>query len=235
LLEVGDLTVRYEGALALDGVSLMVRDGEAVSLIGPNGAGKTSLLRAISGLIPYSGTILFRGVSLGGLQPHRIVHMGVVHCPEAGELYPEMTVQENLDLGAYTMRDRRVVRENLGRVYELFPQLADRSGQIAGTLSGGERQMLAIGRSLMSRPTLLMLDEPSLGLGPILRDRIQASIQRIHREWNLSIVLVEQDSMLALEVTSRVYVMDSGRIVRDGSPEAIMRDPMIREVYLGIS
>lgn len=229
------LSVHYQGALALQSVSLRVDDGEAVSVIGPNGAGKTSLLRAISGLVPFDGDVQYGGVSLRGLRPNRILRAGVVHCPEAGELFGEMSVAENLEMGAYTVRDPRVVRESLERVHALFPRLLERRHQLASTLSGGERQMLAIARSVMSRPRLLMLDEPSLGLSPIMRDRIRESIQRIHRDWQLSIILVEQDSSLALEVAERIYVLDGGRIVKEGSPSAISQDRTIREVYLGVS
>jgi branched-chain amino acid transport system ATP-binding protein len=235
LLEVRDLSVHYQGAMALQGVSLTVQDGESVGIIGPNGAGKTSLLRAISGLVPFDGEVRFAGRSLRGLPPHRILRAGVVHCPEAGQVFGEMTVEENLELGAFTVRDARSVRESLERVYALFPRLPDRRRQVAGTLSGGERQMLALGRSLMSRPRLLMMDEPSLGLSPLMRDRIQESIREVHQVWNLSVILVEQDTALALEVGQRVYVLDSGRVVREGSPAAIAQDPMIREVYLGIA
>ncbi|MEI8188906.1 MAG: ABC transporter ATP-binding protein [candidate division NC10 bacterium] len=235
MLEVRDLSVHYLGAMALQGVSLTVQDGESIAIIGPNGAGKTSLLRAISGLVPYDGEVRYEGISLRGLPPNRILRAGVVHCPEAGQVFGEMTVEENLELGAFTVRDARLVRESLERVYALFPRLPDRRWQMAGTLSGGERQMLALGRSLMSRPRLLMMDEPSLGLSPLMRDRIQESITQVHQEWNLSVILVEQDTALALEVGQRVYVLDSGRVVREGTPALIAQDPMIREVYLGIT
>ena len=235
MLEVRDLSVHYQGALALQGVSLTVKDGESIAIIGPNGAGKTSLLRAISGLAPYDGEVRFEGVSLRGLPPNRILRAGVVHCPEAGQVFGEMTVEENLELGAFTIRDARLVRESFERVYALFPRLLDRRRQMAGTLSGGERQMLALGRSLMSRPRLLMMDEPSLGLSPLMRDRIQESIMEVHQAWNLAVILVEQDTALALEVGQRVYVLDSGRVVREGPPSIIAQDPMIREVYLGIT
>jgi branched-chain amino acid transport system ATP-binding protein len=235
LLEVRDLAVHYRGALALHGVSLTVGDGEAISLIGPNGAGKTSLLRAISGLVPYDGEVRYEGRPLRGLPPHRILRAGIVHCPEAGELFGEMSVEENLEMGAYTVHDARAIQESLERVYTLFPQLPSRRRQLAGTLSGGERQMLALGRSLMSRPRLLMMDEPSLGLSPLMRDRIQESISHIHQAWKLSIILVEQDSALALEIGQRVYVLDGGRVVKEGPPDAIAQDPTIREVYLGVA
>jgi len=235
LLDVLDLSVHYQGAVALHGVSLTVGKGEAVGIIGPNGAGKTSLLRAISGLVACEGEIRFEGSSLRGLPPNRILRAGVVHCPEAGQVFGEMTVEENLELGAFTVRDAAALRESLARVYGLFPRLSDRRRQMAGTLSGGERQMLALGRSLMSRPRLLMLDEPSLGLSPLMRDRIQESIAQVHQEWDLSVILVEQDTALALEVAQRMYVLDSGRVVREGPPAAIAQDPVIREVYLGIA
>jgi len=227
--------VHYEGALALDRVSLRVAEGEAVAVIGPNGAGKTTLLRAISGLVPWQGDILLRGRSLRGVPPNRIVRAGLVHCPEAGQLFGEMTVRENLDLGAYLFNDARQIQEDLERVYALFPRLAERANQQAATLSGGERQMLAIGRALMSRPQLLMLDEPSLGLAPIMRERIGESIRQIHQEWGLTVILVEQDSTLALEIGQRIYVLDSGRVVREGTPDELSRDPVVREVYLGVS
>lgn len=230
-----NLRIHYEGALALDGVSLTVARGEIVSVIGPNGAGKTSLLRAISGLISYEGEVQYDGVSLRGLSPDRIVRLGIVHCPEGAQLFGEMTVQENLELGAFTVKSVREVRQALDRVYTLFPALAERRHQLAGTLSGGERQMLAIGRSLMTKPKLLMLDEPSHGLAPLLRDRIQEAIQRIHMEWGASLVLVEQDYAMALEVGQRVYVLDSGRLVREGTPHVIAQDPFIKEVYLGVT
>ena len=235
LLEVKDVEVHYEGAVALDRVQLRVARGEAVAVIGPNGAGKSTLLRAISGLVPARGEIRFEGRSLLGLKPHQIVRMGIVHCPEAGQVFGEMTVEENLRLGAYTVRDGRAAADSLERVYALFPRLAERRRQTAGTLSGGERQMLAIGRSLMSRPRLLMLDEPSLGLAPLVRERIGESLQQIHREWGVTLILVEQDSALALEVGQRVYVLDSGRVVREGTPQAVREDPEVREVYLGVA
>jgi branched-chain amino acid transport system ATP-binding protein len=235
LLEVRDLSVRYHGALALHGVSLRVGEGEAVSIIGPNGAGKTSLLRAISGLVPYTGEVLLGARPLKGLAPDRIVARGIVHCPEAAQLFPEMTVAENLELGAYTTRSAAARAEAFERVHTLFPQLAERSGQQAGTLSGGERQMVAIGRSLMSHPRVLMLDEPSLGIAPMLRDRIEESIREVHRSWGLTILLVEQDTAFALDLAERVYVLDSGEVVREGSIQEVAADPAIRQAYLGVT
>jgi branched-chain amino acid transport system ATP-binding protein len=235
LLEVRDLTVSYRGALALQGVSLSVGQGESVSIIGPNGAGKTSLLRAISGLVPHRGEVRLAGRSLAGLRPERIVRLGLVHCPQAAQLFPEMSVLENLELGAFTVRNAASRREALQRVYELFPRLADRRRQRAATLSGGERQMVAIGRSLLSSPSLLMLDEPSLGLAPLVRDRIEESIRQVHRAWGLTVILVEQDTAFAMDVAERVYVLDGGQVVRQGTVAEVAGDPAIRRAYLGVA
>jgi branched-chain amino acid transport system ATP-binding protein len=235
LLEIRDLSVSYGGALALDRVSVRVDGGQVVSVIGPNGAGKTTLLRAISGLVTYDGEITYGGRTLRALKPNQIVRAGIIHCPEAGQLFGEMTVEENLKLGAFVERIANRIQESFDRVYALFPVLADRRGQQAQTLSGGERQMLAIGRSLMGRPSLLMLDEPSLGLAPIVRDRIEESIRHVHQEWGLTVVLVEQDTAFALDIAERVYVLDSGRVVKDGPAAEIARDTTIRETYLGVT
>lgn len=235
MLEIRDLSVIYGGALALDRVSVRVEEGQVVSVIGPNGAGKTSLLRAVSSLVPYQGEVRYRGEVLGGRSPDWIVRAGIIHCPEAGQLFGEMTVAENLRLGAFIERDAAKVRESLARVHALFPRLAERGGQQAQTLSGGERQMLAIGRSLMGQPSLLMLDEPSLGLAPVIRDRIEESIRQIHGEWGVTVVLVEQDTAFALDIAERVYVLDSGRVVREGPVDEIAQDSAIREAYLGVA
>jgi branched-chain amino acid transport system ATP-binding protein len=235
LLEVKALTVSYRGALALHGVSLSVGQGESVSIVGPNGAGKTSLLRAISGLVRSQGEIRLDGESIAGLAPEHVVRRGVVHCPQAAQLFPEMTVLENLDLGAFTVRDGSARREALESVFQLFPKLADRRTQRAGTLSGGERQMVAIGRSLMSRPRLLMLDEPSLGLAPLMRDRIEEAIRQVHRTWGLTVILVEQDTAFAMDIADRVYVLDGGQVVRQGPVAEIAGDPAIRKAYLGVA
>lgn len=235
LLEVKDLVVSYRGALALHGVSLSVGQGESVSIVGPNGAGKTSLLRAISGLVPCQGEVRLDGEPIDGLRPDAVVRRGVVHCPQAAQLFPEMTVLENLELGSFTIRDAADRREALQRVFELFPKLADRRAQKAGTLSGGERQMVAIGRSLMSRPRLLMLDEPSLGLAPLMRDRIEEAIRQVHRTWGLTVILVEQDTAFAMDVADRVYVLDGGEVVRHGTVAEVAGDPAIRKAYLGVA
>jgi len=235
LLEVKDLTVSYRGALALHGISLSIHQGESVSIVGPNGAGKTSLLRAISGLVRCQGEVNLDGRLITGLAPERVVRLGVVHCPQAAQLFPDMTVLENLDLGSFTIRDDTARREALQRVFELFPKLADRKKQRAATLSGGERQMVAIGRSLMSRPRLLMLDEPSLGLAPLMRDRIEEAIGQVHRTWGLTIILVEQDTAFAMDVADRVYVLDGGQVVCHGPTAEIAGDPAIRRAYLGVA
>ncbi|HEY8487201.1 MAG TPA: ABC transporter ATP-binding protein, partial [Limnochordales bacterium] len=194
MLEVRDLTVRYGGALALDGVNLQVAEGEIVAVIGPNGAGKSTLLRAVSGLVPWTGSIRFRGAELRGSSPDSIVRRGLVHCPEGGELFREMTVEENLELGAYTVADPERRRRALEGVFRLFPRLQERRRQLASTLSGGERQMLAIGRALMAEPKLLMLDEPSHGLAPVMRQRIAEAVVEVQRQWGISVLLVEQDT-----------------------------------------
>jgi branched-chain amino acid transport system ATP-binding protein len=235
LLEVKSLTVSYRGALALHGVSLDVAPGESVSIVGPNGAGKTSLLRAISGLVPCQGEVRLDGEVITGLSPERVVRRGLVHCPQAAQLFPEMTVLENLELGSFTVRDAAARREALDRVFELFPRVAERKAQRAGTLSGGERQMVAIGRSLMGRPRLLMLDEPSLGLAPLMRDRIEEAIRQVHRTWGLTVILVEQDTAFAMDIADRVYVLDGGQVVRHGPVAEIAGDPAIRRAYLGVA
>ena len=235
LLEVKNLTVSYRGAIALHGVSLSVGQGESVSIVGPNGAGKTSLLRAISGLVRCQGEVRLDGQPITGLTPERVVRRGVVHCPQAAQLFPDMTVLENLELGSFTVRDAAARREALQRVFELFPKLAERKTQRAGTLSGGERQMVAIGRSLMSRPRLLMLDEPSLGLAPLMRDRIEDAVRQVHRTWGLTVILVEQDTAFAMDVADRAYVLDGGEVVRHGPVAEIAGDPAIRRAYLGVA
>jgi len=220
--------------MALAGVSISVEQGEAISVIGPNGAGKTSLLRAVSGLVAYGGDVVYEGRSLKGLTPDRIVRAGIVHCPETGHLFGEMTVQENLELGAFAVRERGALAASLDRVFTLFPRLGERRRQRSATLSGGERQMAAIGRSLMAAPAVLMLDEPSLGLAPLIRDRIEESIRQVHAEWRVAVILVEQDTTFALDLAERVYVLDSGSVVRHGPVAEVAGDPVIRETYLGL-
>jgi len=233
LLEVKDLTVYYDGALALNGVSLRVEDKKFVSVVGPNGAGKTTLLRAISGLEkPDSGTIIFDGERIDKLPAYNIVKKGIVHCPERRRPFPEMTVFENLKMGAYLRRDKEVAKD-METSFQLFPVLKERIGQEARTLSGGEQQMLAIARALMSRPKLLLIDEPSLGLAPILKDKMFDAIKKIQLS-GVTVLLVEQDVSVAMGLSDRIYVLAHGRIVTEGTSEQLMKDRDVREVYLGI-
>jgi branched-chain amino acid transport system ATP-binding protein len=233
LLQIGDLTVRYGAIEALSGVSLEVSEGEVVTLIGANGAGKSTLLMTVSGLLRgVSGSMWFAGRDITRAAPHRIVRMGVAHVPEGRRVFGDLTVEDNLNLGAYARRASREVREDRARVYALFPQLAQRRGQRAGTLSGGEQQMLAIGRGLMARPRLLLLDEPSLGLAPVLVHDIFEALQKINRD-GATILLVEQNAHMALRVAARGYVLESGRLTLSGPARELEGNPKVREAYLG--
>ena len=231
MLEVKDLTVHYDKALALDHVTLNVERNEVVAVLGANGAGKSTLLRAISGLVRGTGEILFDGARLDVLHRHEIVKAGVVHCPEARRLFPEMTVFDNLLLGAYLRKGRRQIDEDRARVYDLFPMLKERSKQVASTLSGGEQQMVAIGRALMSNPKLLMLDEPSLGLAPLVQEAIFRGIKEIAKT-GMSVLLVEQNARQALTIAHRAYVLEVGRVTLSGPSQDLVNDPHVREAYL---
>jgi len=234
VLSIEGLNVLYGDIQVLWDVSIRVEQGEVVTILGPNGAGKTTLMKTISGLLrPSGGAILFEGRQLERLPPYRIVEYGVVQVPEARQLFPEMSVAENLDLGAYLPVARRQRAESLESVLELFPILSERRRQLAGTLSGGQQQMLAIGRALMSCPRLLMLDEPSLGLAPVVVEDMFAAITSIHQQ-GLSVLLVEQNVHQALGVASRAYVLETGRVNREGSPAELLADPHIRAAYLGV-
>jgi branched-chain amino acid transport system ATP-binding protein len=234
LLEVTDLVVHYGKALALEGVSLTVGDGELVAVLGPNGAGKSTLLKAISRAVPMSGGhIVFAGHALDPLPAHKVVAAGICHCPEGRRLFPELTVLKNLQLGAYLRDDKAEISADLERVYALFPVLKERSRQQASTLSGGEQQMVAIGRALMGKPKLLLLDEPSVGIAHRLKVQIFHSIREIQRA-GTAILLVEQDALSALAIAGRVYVMEHGRIAREGTSVELSRDDYIRQVYLGV-
>jgi branched-chain amino acid transport system ATP-binding protein len=233
LLEVADLVVHYGKALALDGVSLRVEPGELVAVLGPNGAGKSTLLKAISRAVPSDGAIVFGGQSLAALPSHKVVAAGICHCPEGRRLFPELTVLKNLQLGAYLRDDRDGIAADLERVYHLFPVLSERRRQQASTLSGGEQQMVAIGRALMGKPKLLLLDEPSVGIAHRLKVQIFESIREIQRG-GTAILLVEQDALSALGVASRVYLLEHGRVAREGTSEALTHDDYIRQVYLGV-
>jgi len=233
VLELRDVEVAYGNIRALKGVSLTVEEGELVTLIGSNGAGKSTTLKTISGLLrPKSGVLLYRKQALTHLRPHEIVALGISHCPEGRHLFGRLTVAENLRLGAIQRRDRENVRSDTERVYQLFTVLKERSAQLAGTLSGGEQQMLAIGRALMSRPQLLLLDEPSLGLAPILVAAIFDTIRQLKQE-GATILLVEQNARLALDIADRAYVLETGRVTLQGSAAELKHNPQVESTYLG--
>jgi branched-chain amino acid transport system ATP-binding protein len=234
MLEVTDIDVFYGDAQALYGLSLSVAAGEVVTLVGSNGAGKTTTLRAISGLRrPTRGSIVFEGESLSGLAPHRRSEIGMALVPEGRELWPQLTVRENLMLGAYVKGARKQVSASLEHVFDLFPRLRERTGQVAGSMSGGEQQMVAIGRALMSRPRLLMFDEPSLGLAPVVVTQVFSIIRRLHEE-GLTILLVEQNLKKALEVADRGYVVETGSIELQGPSRELLGNEAVRAAYLGI-
>ncbi len=235
LLEIRNLSVYYESIQALRGVNLHVDSGSIVSLIGANGAGKSTVLRSISGLKrPTEGDIFFHGQSLSGKEPHLRVKMGIVQCPEGRGIFPNLNVEENLDLGAYVRQDKPGIKKDLDHVFSLFPRLSERRGQSAGTLSGGEQQMLAIGRALMARPQLLLLDEPSLGLAPQAIELIFEIIGKINRD-GTTILLVEQNAQLALEISNYAYVLETGSILLEGPAAQVLADPKVKEAYLGES
>jgi branched-chain amino acid transport system ATP-binding protein len=234
LLEVDDLRVYYGGIEAVKGIHLRVDEGELVTLIGGNGAGKTTTLKTISGVkAPSTGTIAFRGASLVGVPPHDVVRRGVCQAPEGRRIFARMSVRENLEMGAFA-RAGGAATEDFERVYSLFPVLRDRKEQPGGTLSGGEQQMLAIGRALMSRPELLMLDEPSMGLSPILTERIFDLLKEIHGQ-GTTILLVEQNAHMALNLADRGYVLESGEIVLEDAADALLANDAVRKAYLGES
>lgn len=234
MLEIKNLVVNYGAIAALHGISLSVPDGKIVTLIGANGAGKTTTLKTISGLLkPHGGEILYGDKNIAGLPPHQIVARGISQSPEGRMIFANLTVLENLQLGAYLQKDKNVVRRELERVCVLFPRLKEREKQIAGTLSGGEQQMLAIGRALMSRPKLLLLDEPSLGLAPLLVKTIFEKIVEINREQGLTILLVEQNANLALEISHFGYVLETGKVVLQGDCCELRQNPKVKSAYLG--
>ena len=234
MLSLEGVSVRYGGLAALVDISLRVNTGELVSVIGSNGAGKSTLFKAISGTVPLdAGKILFDGIDLASVPAARRPHLGIAHVPENRQVFKSLSVVENLELGTTALRDRTGVGRNLDYVMELFPILRDRRDQAAGTLSGGEQQMLAIARGLVSSPRLLLLDEPSMGLAPAIVSQIFERIERIHREANLAIILVEQRVVEALEVCDRGYVLSTGRVVTTGLGRELLTDKQVNEAYLG--
>lgn len=231
LLKVTDLAAGYGAIAAIKGISLEVYEGEIVTLIGSNGAGKSTTLRALSGIIkPRSGRVEFKGIPIDKLAPHKIVQLGMSHVPEGRGIFHRMSVRDNLLLGGYQRNDS--LRDDLDRAYTLFPRLKERADQAGGTLSGGEQQMLAIGRALMAKPTLLLLDEPSMGLSPLLVETIFATITEI-RQQGATVLLVEQNALMALEIADRAYVLESGVITLQGTGEELAKDDAVRRSYLG--
>ena len=233
LLEVSAVETYYGSIQALKGISLDVREGEIVTLIGANGAGKSTTLRSINGLNhPRRGTIKFRARDITQLPPHQIVKLGIAQSPEGRKLFPRMTVTENLEMGAFQRKDKVELKADMDRVFELFPRLAERRSQKAGTMSGGEQQMCAIGRALMARPTLLMLDEPSMGLAPIFVERIFETIVEVNKQ-GTSILLVEQNALMALDVANRGYVLETGHVALADDAKALAKNEDVRKTYLG--
>ena len=233
LLEVTDLHTFYGNIEALKGISLKVDEGEVVTLIGSNGAGKSTTLRSISGITPpREGSVKFNGTEIGEVPPQEIVQMGISQSPEGRHIFPRMTVRENLELGAYLRKDRSEIQKDMERVYGLFPRLKERERQKGGTMSGGEQQMLAIGRALMARPKLLLLDEPSMGIAPILVERIYETIAEINRQ-GTTILLVEQNANYALDVSKRGYVLETGKIAIEDESNKLRTNPEVQKAYLG--
>jgi len=234
MLEVTDLHVSYGAIKALHGVNLKVEKGSIVTLIGANGAGKSTTLRALSGLVkPAAGSIRYDGQEISRLPANKVVANGLCHVPEGRMIFPNLTVAENLKMGAYLQRDKKWIAEQTDYVFGLFPRLKERESQAAGTLSGGEQQMLAIGRALLSKPKFLMLDEPSLGIAPLLVKTIFERIVEINREQGLTILLVEQNANLALDVSSYAYVLETGKILLEGPSADLKANPQVQEAYLG--
>jgi branched-chain amino acid transport system ATP-binding protein len=233
LLDVKDLKVSYGKALAIESVSIKVEKGELIGVLGPNGAGKTTLLKAISRSIAAQGTLNFKDASLHPIEPYNVVAKGICHCPEGRKLFSELSVLKNLQLGAYLRKNRSEIDNDLERVFTLFPVLRERQWQQSSTLSGGEQQMVAIGRALMGRPELLLLDEPSVGIAPRLKGLIFDSIAQIRRD-GTAILIVEQDATSTLRIADRVYVLEHGRTVREGTAQEIAGDKYIQQIYLGV-
>jgi len=235
MLQVDNVDVAYRDVQVLHEVSLDIQEGELVAVIGANGAGKTTLLKTISGLLrPLNGTISYEGTTISNQNPDRIVSNGIVHVPEGRLLFPEMSVRENLEMGAYQEKDKDKVAERFASVYELFPVLEERTSQMAGTLSGGEQQMLAVGRGLMAGPTLFMFDEPSLGLAPKLVQSIFEMVLHINKTMNVTVLLVEQNVRHSCEISDRAFVLENGRMVLQGTGQEMLENDHVREAYLGL-
>ena len=233
LLEVKDLRVSYGVIEAIKGISFEVNEGEIVTLIGANGAGKTTTMQSIMGLIhPKSGTITFDGADIFGMSTHKILRLGMTQVPEGRRIFSELTVYENLLMGAYTEKGKKKLKQGLEEIYTWFPRLKERQNQVAGTLSGGEQQMLAMGRAMMSRPTLLMLDEPSMGLSPLLVDQVFDIIKTFHQN-GTTVLLVEQNAGKSLAISDRAYVLETGNIVLSGTGEELLRSDDVKKAYLG--
>ena len=230
LLEVKTIKVLYGKAIALNGLSLSIDEKELVGVVGPNGAGKSTLLRAISAMVPVEGQILFHEERIDDHPPHEIVRKGIIHCPERRQLFVDFTVVENLEMGSFLNKDRGKVKEDLNYVYGLFPVLQERKNQLAGTLSGGEQQMLAIGRALMSSPKLLMLDEPSMGLSPLMKSVLIEGVKSIWKN-GLTLLIVEQDASLTLDLTERVYILEHGRVGLEGKSKDLKNNEEVKRVY----
>ena len=230
LLEVKTIKVFYGKAIALNGLSLSIDEKELVGVVGPNGAGKSTLLRAISAMVQVEGQILFREERIDHHPSHEIVRKGIIHCPERRQLFVDFTVVENLEMGSFLNKDRGKVKEDLNYVYGLFPVLQERKNQLAGTLSGGEQQMLAIGRALMSSPKLLMLDEPSMGLSPLMKSVLIEGVKSIWKN-GLTLLIVEQDASLALDLTERVYILEHGRVGLEGKSKDLKNNEEVKRVY----
>jgi branched-chain amino acid transport system ATP-binding protein len=234
MLEIRDLKVNYGAITALHGISLQIKQGDVVTLIGANGAGKTTTLKAISGLLkPRGGQILYEGREITNLPPHQLVRLGIAQVPEGRMVFANLTVRENLMMGAYLQRDKGAIGRELEFVFGMFPRLQERENQMAGTLSGGEQQMLAISRALMSKPRFLMMDEPSLGIAPLLVKTIFEKIVEINRRHGITVLLVEQNANLALEISRYGYVLETGRVILQGDSSELRRNPQVKNAYLG--
>lgn len=234
ILEVNDLNVYYGGIHAIKNISFEIKKGEIVSLIGANGAGKTSTLHAISGLIPIkAGEISLNGMNVTNIEAHKLVSQGMAHVPEGRRIFTELTVLENLEMGAYTRNDYAQIKEDMEEMFKLFPRLAERKKQLAGTMSGGEQQMLAMARALMSKPSLLLLDEPSMGLAPLFVQEIFKIIEKVNKEQGVTVLLVEQNANMALSIADRGYVLETGQIILEGTGKELITNPEIKKAYLG--